>query len=72
MHLRWAGLVFPLLVAWPSDGRAAEPASPAGPVWEIESLEAGEFDYNLDDGRVILLEIMKMGVMEVVYLLGRR
>jgi len=54
MHLRWAGLVFPLLVAWPSDGRAAEPASPAGPVWEIESLEPGEFDYNLDDGLVIL------------------
>ena len=33
---------------------AAEPASPAGPVWEIESLDPGEFDYNLDEGRVIL------------------
>ncbi|MDP6795127.1 MAG: LPS assembly protein LptD [Verrucomicrobiota bacterium] len=54
MHLRWAGFVFPLFVAWPSDGRAAESASPTGPLWEIESLEPGEFDYNLDDGRVIL------------------
>jgi len=54
MHLRWACFFLSLLVAWPSDVRAAKSTSPAEPVWEIESLEPGEFDYHLDDGRVIL------------------
>ncbi len=54
MYLRWVALVFPMFVAWLSYGRAVEPAAPTGPVWEIESLEPGEFDYSLDDGRVIL------------------
>jgi lipopolysaccharide assembly outer membrane protein LptD (OstA) len=54
MHSRWACFVLPLLVAWLSDVRAVEPALPGGPVWEIESLEPGEFDYNLDEGRIVL------------------
>ncbi len=54
MHLRWVSFILPLLVAWPRDGRVAEPATPDEPVWEIESLEPGEFDYNLDEGLVIL------------------
>ena len=54
MHLRWACFFLSLLLAWPSAARAAEPASP---VWEIESLEPGEFDYHLDDGLVILNDL---------------
>ncbi|MBT6790508.1 MAG: hypothetical protein HOA45_12710, partial [Verrucomicrobia bacterium] len=46
MHLRWACFFLSLLVAWPSDVRAAKSTSPAEPVWEIESLEPGEFDYH--------------------------
>ncbi len=54
MYLRWACFSLSLLVAWPSAVRAAEPASTDEPVWEIESLEPGEFDYHLDKGLVIL------------------
>ena len=32
----------------------AEPATTDDAVWEIESLEPGDFDYNLNEGRVVL------------------
>ena len=54
MHPRWVCFFLSLLVAWPSVIWATEPASPGESLWEIESLEPGEFDYNLDEGRVIL------------------
>ena len=54
MHPRWVCFFLSLLVAWPSVIWAAEPASPGESLWEIESLDPGEFDYNLDEGRVIL------------------
>ena len=54
MHPRWVCFFLSLLVAWPSVTWAAEPALPGESLWEIESLEPGEFDYNLDEGRVIL------------------
>jgi len=54
MHPCWVCFFLSLLVAWPSVIWAAEPASPSESLWEIESLELGEFDYKLDEGRVIL------------------
>ena len=54
MHPRWVCFFLSLLVAWPSVTWAAEPASLGESLWEIESLEPGEFDYNLAEGRVIL------------------
>ena len=43
-----------LWVAWPSVVFPAEPATTGEAVWEIESLEPGDFDYNLNEGKVIL------------------
>ena len=54
MHHRWVCFFLSLLVAWPSVNWAAEPASPGESSWEIESLDPGEFDYDLDKGLVIL------------------
>ena len=54
MHLRLVSSILMLLVAWPSDGRVAEQVSPDAPVWEIESLKPGDFDYNLEKGLVIM------------------
>ena len=52
MHRRWISLL--LWVAWPSVVFPAEPATTGEAVWEIESLEPGDFDYNLNEGKVIL------------------
>ena len=43
-----------LWAAWPSAVLPAEPATTDDAVWEIESLEPGDFDYNLNEGRVVL------------------
>ena len=43
-----------LWAAWPSAVFPAEPATTDDAVWEIESLEPGDFDYNLNEGRVVL------------------
>jgi lipopolysaccharide assembly outer membrane protein LptD (OstA) len=64
MYLRWACFSLSLLVAWPSAVRAAEPASTDEPVWEIESLEPGEFDYHLDKGLVILNDRFRITFQE--------
>ena len=64
MYLRWACFFLSLLVAWPSAVRAAEPASTDEPVWEIESLEPGEFDYHLDKGLVILNDRFRITFQE--------
>ena len=54
MHRRWTSLFLLLWVAWPSVVFPAEPATTGESVWEIESLEPGDFDYNLNEGKVIL------------------
>ena len=54
MHRRWTSLFLLLWVAWPSVVFPAEPATTGEAVWEIESLEPGDFDYNLNEGKVIL------------------
>ena len=43
-----------LWAVWPSAVLPAEPATTDDAVWEIESLEPGDFDYNLNEGRVVL------------------
>ena len=54
MHRRWTSLFLLLWAAWPSAVLPAEPATTDDAVWEIESLEPGDFDYNLNEGRVVL------------------
>ena len=54
MHRRWTSLFLLLWAAWPSAVFPAEPATTEEAVWEIESLEPGDFDYNLNEGKVIL------------------
>ena len=54
MHRRWTSLFLLLWAAWPSAVLPAELATTDDAVWEIESLEPGDFDYNLNEGRVVL------------------
>ena len=54
MHRRWTSLFLLLWPAWPSAVLPAELATTDDAVWEIESLEPGDFDYNLNEGRVVL------------------
>ena len=54
MHRRWTSFFLLLWAAWPSAVLPAEPATTDDAVWEIESLEPGDFDYNLNEGRVVL------------------
>ena len=54
MHRRWTSFFLLLWAVWPSAVLPAEPATTDDAVWEIESLEPGDFDYNLNEGRVVL------------------
>ena len=54
MHRRWTSFFLLLWAAWPSAVIPTEPATKDDAVWEIESLEPGDFDYNLNEGRVVL------------------
>jgi len=54
MHRRWTSLFLLLWAAWPSSILSAESVTTDEVVWEIESLEPGDFDYNLNEGLVVL------------------
>ncbi|MDP6892535.1 MAG: hypothetical protein QF731_05090, partial [Verrucomicrobiota bacterium] len=54
MHRCWISL---FLLLWTTGSDAlfsAEPETKEDSVWEIESLEPGNFDYNIKQGKVIL------------------
>ena len=54
MHRRWISF---FLLSWAASSGAlfsAEPANNGDSVWEIESLQPGNFDYNINQGKVIL------------------
>ena len=54
MHRLWISLFLFVLAANSDILLSAESANNGDSVWEIESLEPGNFDYNLNQGKVIL------------------
>ena len=54
MHRYWISFFLLLWAAWSDALFSSELSDNGDSVWEIESLEPGDFDYNINEGKVIL------------------
>ena len=73
MYLRWIALFLFFWIAHSSNAFSVELDNKGDSVWEIESLEPGDFDYDINKGKVVLSDrfriLLRSGVR--VYLLLR-